>query len=229
MNSIIHTPTPNLQKSIEFYKKLNFTILSKKNPTLVTDGKVIIEINPNKYARAGVKLYRKNWSNLIDVFQPPFKTTPIENGYLLSDPNGVWIYLMESEFVLSKDVENAKLSTLGNYGGLSIETTHIEQTISIWETLGFSKSGGDIEKGWVSYQNQDGMSVSFMTPNSCPHLFFNPSMNYFNGKNNLEIIDKIRTTGIEFTQEITEFNKEGIVDNVILRDPGGYGFFLFSD
>ena len=53
--------------------------------------------------------------------------------------------------------------------------------------------------------------------------------NYFNGKNNLEIIEKIRSEGIEFTQEITEFNKEGIVDNVILRDPGGYGFFLFSD
>jgi len=73
------------------------------------------------------------------------------------------------------------------------------------------------------------MAVSFMQPNSCPHLFFNPSMTYFNGKNNLPIIAKIREAGILITEEITHFNQEGIVDNIIIRDPGGYGFFIFSD
>jgi len=73
------------------------------------------------------------------------------------------------------------------------------------------------------------MAVSFMQPNSCPHLFFNPSMTYFNGKNNLPIIAKIREAGIPITEEITHFNQEGIVDNIIIRDPGGYGFFIFSD
>ena len=31
------------------------------------------------------------------------------------------------------------------------------------------------------------------------------------------------------TEEITCFNSEGIADNVVLRDPGGTGFFIFND
>lgn len=75
----------------------------------------------------------------------------------------------------------------------------------------------------------DGFVISLMKPFSCPHLFFNPSMTYFNGKDNLAVIRKIREAGIPITQEITAFNTEGIADNVILRDPGGYGFFVFND
>jgi len=54
-------------------------------------------------------------------------------------------------------------------------------------------------------------------------------LTYFNGKQNLEVIEKIRNNAIPITEEITHFNKEGIVDNIIIRDPGGYGFFIFSD
>ncbi len=68
-----------------------------------------------------------------------------------------------------------------------------------------------------------------MKPNACPHLFFNPSLTYFNGKNNIDIIAKIRALNISITEEITHFNKEGKVDNIIIRDPGGFGFFLFND
>ncbi len=54
-------------------------------------------------------------------------------------------------------------------------------------------------------------------------------MTFFNGKDNLNLIAKIREAGIPITEEITHFNKENIVDNIIIRDPGGYGFFIFSD
>ncbi|MFK8104239.1 MAG: hypothetical protein AB8G15_17055 [Saprospiraceae bacterium] len=64
---------------------------------------------------------------------------------------------------------------------------------------------------------------------ACPHLFFNPSLSYFNGKENLAIITELRARKIPLTEEITFFNPEGIVDNVIVRDPGGLGFFVFSD
>lgn len=48
-------------------------------------------------------------------------------------------------------------------------------------------------------------------------------------KSNLAIIQKIRDLQIPITEEITHFNKEGIVDNIIIRDPGGLGFFIFND
>jgi hypothetical protein len=34
---------------------------------------------------------------------------------------------------------------------------------------------------------------------------------------------------IKVEEEITAFNPDGIIDNVILRDEGGYGFFVFND
>ena len=218
----------NLQKSLSFYKKLDFTVLSESNPTLVSDGSVIIEINPDRFARAGVKLYRESWSDVIAALKE--RQTVIldrNNGYLLADPSGTWIYLEEGKFEV--DLENANNSTLGNYAGVSLETVDIKGSIELWEALGFSHEMGSIEKGWVAYKNKDGMGVSFMKPNSCPHLFFNPSLTYFNGKQNLEIIEKIRNQAIPIAEEITHFNKEGIVDNIIIRDPGGYGFFIFND
>ena len=52
----------------------------------------------------------------------------------------------------------------------------------------------------------------------------------FNGKeNNPKVIQNIRNVGIPIAEEITTFNKEGIVDNIIIQDPGGYGFFIFND
>jgi hypothetical protein len=69
-----------------------------------------------------------------------------------------------------------------------------------------------------------------MKPNICPHLFFNPSMTYFNGKEgNPKVIAKVRELDIPIAEEITHFSKDGSVDNIIIRDPGGYGFFLFND
>jgi hypothetical protein len=90
--------------------------------------------------------------------------------------------------------------------------------------LGFSKTIGEIEQGWVGYANEDGMKA-----NICPYLFFNPSATYFNGPNNLKIIEQIRDINIPITEEIMGFNKKGIVDNIIIRDSGRLGFFLFSD
>ncbi len=229
MNTFLHTPTNDLRQSLDFYKKLNFKILSAENPTLVSDGNAIIEINPDRFARAGVKFYKSNWATIVEQLQKLTKVLPIENGYLLSDKSGVWIYLMESNSTINFNLNEVENSTLGNFAGLSLETTDIQGSIEIWEILGFSKTMGSVEQGWVAYENQDKMTVSFMQPNSCPHLFFNPSMTYFNGKDNLSIIAKIREARIPITEEITHFNKEKIVDNIIIRDPGGYGFFIFSD
>ena len=228
MSSIIQTPTNNLRESLSFYQKLDFTVLSESNPTLVSDGSVVIEINPDRFARAGVKLYRKTWSDVVTALKS--KSIVIlhqDNGYLLADSSGMWIYLVDGE--LEVDLENVSASILENYAGISLETIDMKGSIALWEILGFQHEMGGAEQGWATYKNEDGMSISFMKPNNCPHLFFNPSLTYFNGKRNLGIIEKIRNKDITITEEITHFNKEGIVDNIIIRDPGGYGFFIFSD
>ncbi len=226
MQTFIHTPTNKIENSLEFYKKLNFELISEQALTLVTDGTVVIEINPDRYARAGVKLHKANWGNEVKKLEKLTAVTKTETGYFLSDTNGVWIYLIEGESEFNFDMSSVQASVLGNNMGLSLETTNFDKSSQIWQTVGFIKTE---EQGWVVFKNEDGLIISLMQPNNCPHLFFNPSLTFFNGKNNPTIIQKIRDLGILITEGITHFNKEGIVDNIIIRDPGGYGFFLFND
>lgn len=229
MNTIIQTPTNQLQNSLDYYSKLGFSKIQLQNNTYVTDGKAIIEINPNRFARAGVKLYRNSWEQIAIKLQEITSVIKTDNGYILSDPSNCWIYLMEEASPVDTDLPEVSPSVLGNFAGVSLESVSIELSVQIWKLLGFSVSMGTIEQGWICLINDDGLTISIMKANSCPHLFFNPSLTYFNGKNNIEIIEKIRALHIPITEEITHFNKEGIVDNIIIRDPGGLGCFLFSD
>lgn len=229
MQSLIHTPTSKLEDSLAFYQKLNFKVLPAKDRTLVTDGKAVIEINPDRYARAGIKIFKKKWTKEMSKLGKLTSVIKIDNGYLLSDPSGVWIYLMEGELKLRFKPAKKSFSALGNNAGLSFETTDVVRSSAIWEAVGFKLSGTP-DQGWVSCTHADGMMINIMKPLMCPHLFFNPSLTYFNGKeNNPVAIKKIRDLKIPITEEITVFNKEGKVDNVILRDPGGFGFFIFND
>ena len=229
MNSIIHTPTNDLAKSLEFYSKLGFTKLPNTELELVSDGKVVIEINPDRFARAGVKLFSESWETIVEDVERFANVLRIDNGYLLSDPSGIWIYLIESQEELSVDISGISPSVLGNNAGISLESTSINNSFHLWKLLGFNEQEGDIEQGWVTLRNSEGLVISLMKPLTCPHLFFNPSLTFFNGKKNLEIIEKVRSLKIPITEEITHFNKESIIDNIIIRDPGGYGFFLFND
>jgi hypothetical protein len=226
MKAIIQTPTSNLENSLSFYTKLNFKNLGNN---LVTDGKVIIQINDHQFARAGIKFYNKDWTSILSALKELVSIIETEESYLFAMPSGTWISLMKTDFKLEFTIEEKSFSVLGNYAGVSLETTDINKAIKIVEILDFSKTMGDIEQGWLAFTNKTGFGISMMTPNSCPHLFFNPSLTYFNGKENLNIISKIRNLKIPITQEISHFNKEGIVDNIIIRDHGGLGFFLFSD
>jgi len=229
MNTILQTPTNNLQSSIDFYSKLGFTVLSKKSPTIVSDRKVFIEINDDRFARAGVKMYRSDWSAVINKLEQHTSLIQIDNGYVLNDGNGVWVYLIEEESPYDFKAAEASTSALGSAAGISLESIGIEQSITIWELLGFSKTMGNLDQGWISFENDDKVALSIMKANVCPHLFFNPSLSYFNGGKNEKIIANIRKLNIPITEEITHFNAEGIVDNIIIRDPGGLGFFIFND
>jgi len=228
MQAAIQTPTNRLEDSIDFYEKLGFKKIEAGDQHVYTDGKVVVEINPDRYARAGIRLYQSSWTSEIDWLKGITQVHRFDNGYLLSDASGVWIYLMEAEPAWQYTPEANSFSALGNYAGMSLETTDMNRSAAIYEAIGFKTTQGSAESGFVSYDN-NGFGLVLMKPFMCPHLFFNPSLTYFNSGKNLEVIEKIRALQIPITQEITHFNKEGIADNIIIRDPGGYGFFIFND
>lgn len=227
MQGLIHTPTPHLSSSIDFYLKLGFSQISEK-PICLTDGKAFVEINPDRYSRSGFKFYKESWKVEIDKLKSITEVVPIKDGYLISDGNGVWIYLIEGIPEIELSEKEASFSVLGNYMGISLESIDPKKSFEIYLTMGFKLVFGNLEGSYFSLTN-NGFTITLMKALSCPHLFFNPSLTYFNGKNNPEIISKIRTLKIPITEEITHFNKEGIVDNIIIRDPGGLGFFIFND
>lgn len=226
MKTILSSPTPNLQASRTFYSTLHFTELTRSN--YFTDGKTIIEIDENRFARPGIKLFAPSWSNEVEKLAKCTKVNSIEHGYLLGDSSGTRIYLIESDDHFEIPVD-CPPSFLGNNQGLTIEVLDIENATQIWELIGFKSVAGNLEQGWMSLVNGDGVVVNLMIPNCCPHLFLNPSISYFNGEENSNVIAKIRTLKLEIKEEITHFNKENKVDNIILSDPGNIGFFIFND
>ncbi len=229
MTILLHTPTNQLANSQAFYEQLGFRRLPHESLVLYTDGKALVEINPDRFARAGIKCYQASWRTEVDRIRERMAVTELDGGgYLCSDPSGVWIYLMESEPNIDFTPAEQSFSTLGNFMGLSLETTDFARSAAFYDNLGFSKTMGSAEQGFAVFQNGE-FGISLMRPQACPHLFFNPSMTYFNGGKNLPVIERIRELGIPIVEEITHFNKEGIVDNIIIRDPGGFGFFVFND
>lgn len=227
--TIIQTPTNNVDQSLDFYQKLNYKVIAKEPMPVLTDGKGVIQINPDRFARAGVKMYSDSWKEKATELKELTMVWDIDNGYLLNEGNGCWIYLLEGETGFEFTPEESPFGMAGNFMGVSLETSDMERSYKIWELLGFSIVMGELGKGFIVMANESGFSVSMMNILTCPHLFFNPSMTFFNGDKNMEIIKNIREAGIPITEEITHFNKEGIVDNIIIRDPGGLGFFIFSD
>jgi hypothetical protein len=226
MQALIQTPTPNLNSSIDFYSKLGFKQISS-DPIIFSDGKANILINADRYARSGLRFYKDSWSSEVNNLKALTEVHTNKDGYLFADPSGVWIYLVEENLGFEFKDEDV-YSILGNSMGISLESTDPKRSFEIYQILGFQLAFGAIDSGFFSV-SLNGFTISIMKHNSCPHLFFNPSLNFFNGKNNLEVISKIRTLAIPITEEITHFNKDGIVDNIIIRDPGGLGFFIFND
>lgn len=229
MRCIVQTPTSKLEKSIDFYSKLNFELIELNEKALISDGKVIIEINPDRHARAGLKIYGECWRDKTEELEELTNVVQTKTGFLLSDPSGCIIYLEECSVMPNYDMASLKPSVLGNFAGLSLETTDLRKSLEFWLKLGFKITAGAVDHGWISLIGTDGFSVSILKILGSPHLFFNPSLSYFNGPENPKIIQKIRDLGIPITEEITVFNEQGIVDNIIIRDPGGLGFFIFND
>jgi predicted enzyme related to lactoylglutathione lyase len=226
MKTIIHTATPDIEKSKDFYAKLGYNQISEE-PVLFTDGKFIVEINPDRFARPGLKMFSDDWSTVTTELAKITHVLESGDGFVACDPNGVWLYLVNEN--VEQETAGESFGKTGNFSGVSIEAVDIEKTTSFWNAAGFTQSSGDISQGWAVYSNGSGIDVSIMTANMCPHLFFNPGLTFFNSGNNVENIEQLRDAGIPITEEITHFNKEGIVDNVIINDPGGLGFFIFND
>ncbi len=226
-NALIQTPARKLAACVAFYTSLGFKQLSVGDRTVLSDGRLCIEANPSPFARTGLKLMPAAWNTLLDGLREVATVVDDKDGHVAVDPNGVFVYLSNQALELPEPGE--AFGKLGNFAGLSIETADFEASQKFWSALGYEKTQGDISQGWLKLSANNGVDVSLMTLNCCPHLFPQPGLTYFNGGKNPEILPKIKQAGVAFSEEITCFNEEGIVDNAVIHDPGFTGFFIFND
>jgi len=101
MSVIVQSKAIDLAQSQSFYEDLNFQVLQQGKTSLVSDGTIIMELNPDRFARNGVKLYRDSWEDVLAQLAPNHQLIPIDGGHLLSDPSACWIYLMNGTAPLS--------------------------------------------------------------------------------------------------------------------------------
>ena len=227
MQLFYNTPTPNMNQSKNYFSKLNFELHHIGDTCYAYDQQLCIAIREDKKQRPGLCFIKNSWEKELDALRIFANVHSVGDAHYLAGPSGSWVQLREGQKIdLPK---RQKKSLLGNFAGLSLETMDMEASARIFACLGFEHSMGDIDKGWMSYSDQLGNTVSLMSPFACPHLFLNPSLTFFNGTENPKIIQAVRDLSIPILEEVTAFNKNGVVDNIILSEPGGYGFFVFND
>ena len=229
MQCTIQTITPKLEDTLNFYRRLGYTIKENEGNYSFSDGSVNIELNTSSFARVGLRFYNSSWTNEIEALEKQYQIYTKDDHRIITAEGNTWIYLIEADTNEHTLPSSDQRAVLGNYGGISIETGEMRKLSQLFTTLGFEFENGSADAPWCTMKAQNGFSISLMAPNNCPHLFASPSLNYFNNKSNPEIINAIRAKGIEPWEEITVFNPQNEVDNISLRDPGGLGFFVFND
>ena len=150
MHAIIQTATSDLAKSQSFYTKLGFTLLSEKNPCLFTDGSVVIEINPERYARPALILKDTSWQDIAEKLEKITDVVETNEGFLINEPSGALIHLVETDEFEEFELPKKNSSLLGTFAGISLETIAIKRSIEIWKTLAFTDEKGAIDQGWMS-------------------------------------------------------------------------------
>lgn len=224
MSFAIRTPTPDLETSLTYYRRLGFTRLeTESSGAWLSDGAVNIWIDPARHARTALVLFVDDPAAVAAGCSGP--TLAMGDDVLCGDPNGVKVLLRRG----SAPTPQGEPALTGRFAGLSIEAVDPAATVAFWQSLGFTVAAGGADQGWTQLARDGSCGISVMGMNMCPHLFPNPGLTYFNSGGNPALIARMRDVGVPLAEEITAFNDAGDVDNVILVDPGGTGFFVFND
>ena len=222
-------PSPDLAITRAYFERLQFVVQAADQALWVGVGTWQFYVEAKANVRAGWRFYTDDAAREMERLQAYCSFKPSGNEWLGTDGNGIWIRLSEEEFPQPPIRQTEGKNLCGRFVGISQEVADLSKASELYQQLGFAVQAGSAESGWVSLLHANGTALSLMPYGVCPHLFFNPSLTFFNGGGNLPIIEQLRLAGVPIAQEITHFNQEGLVDNVILCDPSGLGIFVFND
>ena len=224
MTTTLITPTPDAAASERFYTSVGFRPLGEG---WFADVGLTVRVDPIRTARTALVLHGPVTAELVEALSAFGRVVEQGERRVARDPNGVLLVLDPTDAPAVPD--DLGPSVLGPFVGLSIESVDPVRTTAFWEAAGWSRTKGDPGQGWVTLEREGCIGLSVLGFGMCPHLFPNPGLTYFNHGQNPAVIAELRKRGVPFAEEITVFNEQGEVDNVILCDPGGTGFLVFND
>lgn len=218
---IFQSPAVDIERSKDFYLKAGFHLVEQDDRLYAVDQSVAFFLNPLRSARPAVLYYAGVDEVRPDIFKK------VNEQWVGAGPSNVpFVFEHRSPLRLDTSAE----SIFGNYAGLTLETLYLDKSIRFYRPMGFEPVGTDFSQGYLALTHPSGFSITLLRFGMCPHSFCNPSISYFNGKEgNPGVLQAVRANGLPVFEEVTFFNPNGEVDNIILRDPGGIGFFLFND
>lgn len=219
MSLIFHSKVLDKKEALDYYENLNFKIHIQEERTFALCTGLVIELSDHPKLRSGL-----TWIGSASK-APGFKRKQINDLDLISDPDGVLIYFQPCELTSVGD----KTSKLGAFSGISLECFDLRVSQAFYQQLGYRRSMGSIDAGWITLSLEGAMDLSLMQIGSCPHHFINPSLTFFNGNQNLDIIDQLESDGIPILERLSIFSRDHSIDNVVLATPGNLGIFVFND
>lgn len=226
MSLCLTTPAPNPERSATLLAQLGFEPVVD-GAALWTDGAALLHVDPAPRARAGIQVWRDELGDGAAACLGGPEAAKFDGGQLLVAPSGTPVWVMDGT---RPEVElGSRGGVLGKFAGISLETPSLARSVEFWGSLlGARVEAGGVEQGWLTLRRAGMADLSCMAHLACPHSFANPSFTYFNGGDNPSVIDDVRRRGVSIFEEVAGAGG-GPAQNIILREPGGVGFFVFND
>ncbi|MDX2247396.1 MAG: hypothetical protein SF052_11490 [Bacteroidia bacterium] len=223
----INLPTESRGRTPQLLKKMGFVPAGRDilGQRLMSDGTVLLRLDEEYEYGAGILYY----SEEMIADRPPGKNLRDEEESEWSQewqsPEGVSFILLKASPNEIPKAESVQGTPYGTFYEVSLMTTDFQASIEWWQKAGFRLTYGNPETSSFVTLSDDLIRIGLYRPGSCPHIFNNPAITYFDS-NMAEKIVAARESGISFAQEIT--NKENVVSDVIVETEEGWHIFLFS-
>jgi len=216
--------TTNASAAEKFLDILGFRVIeSDETSTLLTDGNLYFDLRRSKQNTTMVSYCVNDIGNAVEMAQ----NLEIEiaemspHHVIMREPNGLLILLAGPGVISLREFDRNPMSIAGTLYEVSVETSDMERSIAWWQNVGFKVLTR--QQTWCTLDDGN-LKIGLYEKGSCPHLFRNPSITYFE-PDMAERIATLKGRGLTFAQEEGEIGMKG---HAIAESPDGQYFFLFT-
>lgn len=221
----------DLVEALPFYQILGFHVVRRESEpahsALLSDGVILLLLVESEAPFQGLTYYTSNLAERVGHLERSGIAVTVEktpggpDSAVFFDPNGCAIHLVAGDPAGIPRPQGESFSECGKFGEYSIPTQDLQTSLSFWENLGFTHTGGDEAEPYPWGILMDGLiTVGLHQTEDFKDImisYFAPDMT---GR-----IERLKAAGVPFVWE--QKNEDGQSIYGRIQAPGGQGFFLF--